>query len=45
MCKSQLRNTGNVKKQGNMTPLKLNSIATNTNNHEVDEIQDKQFKK
>jgi hypothetical protein len=35
-----------MKKQGNRTPPKLNnSKVTNTNDSEVDEMSDKQFKK
>jgi hypothetical protein len=43
MHKSQCRNTGNVNKQGNMThPNFNNSIVTNTNDSEMDEISDKE---
>jgi hypothetical protein len=44
MHKCQHRNTRNLKKQGDMTPQKLNSPVTNTNDNEVDEISNN-FKK
>jgi hypothetical protein len=43
--KFQCRKTRNTKKQGNMTPPKVNySIIMDSNDNEVDEISDNRFK-
>jgi hypothetical protein len=41
MCKSQLRNIRNIKKQGNRTPLKVhNTLITESKDAEIIEIPD-----